>query len=229
MPDWERNWLGGGVLFVVLLVIASIFYGSQPGLGASPAELVSFFHGDRTRILIATVIFCFAFLELIWFGAAVSSVLRDANLGGWAGAAIASSAALGALLFLRMTIRAALAFSLVGAGTLAVAPALSDFAFVLTVLMAFPTAMFVMATAFGLWRAEIISQRFFTVGVAAVILTLLGGTTWARDGFWAPDGAYQLISQLVAYAWIAVISGVLYMRSPATATAPDRAPVPSGP
>jgi hypothetical protein len=229
MPNWERNWLGGGVLFVVLLVIASIFYGSQPELDASPAELVSFFDGDRTRILIATVIFCFAFLELIWFGAAVSSVLRDANLGGWAGAAIASSAALGALLFLRMTIRAALAFSIVGAGTLAVAPALSDFAFVLTVLMAFPTAMFVMATAFGLWRAEIISQRFFTVGVAAVILTLLGGTTWASDGFWAPDGAYQLISQLVAYAWIAVISGVLYMRSPATATAPDRAAVPSGP
>jgi hypothetical protein len=229
MPNWERNWLGGGVLFVALLVIASIFYGSQPELGASPAELVSFFDGDRTRILIATVIFCFAFLELIWFGAAVSSVLRDANLGGWAGAAIASSAALGALLFLRMTIRAALAFSIVGAGTLAVAPALSDFAFVLTVLMAFPTAMFVMATAFGLWRAEIISQRFFTVGVAAVILTLLGGTTWASDGFWAPDGAYQLISQLVAYAWIAVISGVLYMRSPATATAPDRAAVPSGP
>jgi hypothetical protein len=229
MPNWERNWLGGGVLFVVLLVIASIFYGSQPGLGASPAELVSFFHGDRTQILIASVIFCFAFLELIWFGAAVSSVLRDANLGGWAGAAIASSAALGALLFLRMAIRAALAFSIVGAGTLAVAPALSDFAFVLTVLMAFPTAMFVMATAFGLWRAEIISQRFFAVGVAAVILTLLGGTTWASDGVWAPDGAYQLISQLVAYAWIAVISGVLYMRSPATATAPDRAAVPSGP
>jgi hypothetical protein len=229
MPNWERNWLGGGVLFVVLLVIASVFYGSQPNLGASPAELVSFFHGDRTRILIATVIFCFAFLELIWFGAAVSSVLRDAGLGGWAGAAIASSAALGALLFLRMAIRAALAFSIVGAGTLAVAPALSDFAFVLTVLMAFPTAMFVMASAFGLWRAEIISQRFFTVGVAAVILTLLGGTTWASDGFWAPDGAYQLISQLVAYAWIAVISGVLYMRSPATATAPDRAAVPSGP
>jgi hypothetical protein len=227
MPNWERNWLGGGVLFVVLLIIASVFYGSQPGLGASPAELVSFFDGDRTRILIATVIFCFAFLELIWFGAAVSSVLRDANLGGWAGAAIASSAALGALLFLRMTIRAALAFSIVGAGTLAVAPALSDFAFVLTVLMAFPTAMFVMATAFGLWRAEIISQKFFTVGVTAVILTLLGGTTWASDGFWAPDGAYQLISQLVAYVWIAVISGVLYMRSPATATAPDRAAVPT--
>jgi hypothetical protein len=190
---------------------------------------VSFFHGDRTRILIATVIFCFAFLELIWFGAALSSVLRDAGLGGWAGAAIASSAALGALLFLRMAVRAALAFSLVGSTSPPVVTGLADFAYVLTVLMAFPTAMFVMAGAFGLWRAEIISKRFFTVGVVAVIITLLGGTTWARDGFWAPDGAYSIVSLLVAYAWIAVISGVLYMRSPASATAPDRAAVPSGP
>jgi hypothetical protein len=210
-------------------VIASVFYGSQPKLGASPAELVSFFHGDRTRILIATVIFCFAFLELIWFGAALSSVLRDAGLGGWAGAAIASSAALGALLFLRMAVRAALAFSLVGTTSPPVVTGLADFAYVLTVLMAFPTAMFVMAGAFGLWRAEIISKRFFTVGVVVVIITLLGGTTWARDGFWAPDGAYSIVSLLVAYAWIAVISGVLYMRSPASATAPDRAAVPSGP
>ena len=227
MPNWERNWLGGGVLFVALIVVAFFVYGSQPKLGASPAELVSFFHGDRTRILIATIIFCFAFLELVWFGAALSSVLRDANLGGWAGAAISASAVMGALLFLRMAVRAALAFSLVGSTSPPVVTGLSDFAYVLTVLLAFPTAMFVMAGAFGLWRAEIISQKFFTVGVVAVILTLLGGTTWARDGFWAPDGAYSTVSQLVAYTWIAVISGVLYMRSPATATAPDRAAVPA--
>jgi hypothetical protein len=51
-------------------------------------RLLSFFHGDRTRILIATIVFCFSFLELLWFGAALSSVLRDAGKGGWAGAAI---------------------------------------------------------------------------------------------------------------------------------------------
>jgi hypothetical protein len=62
---------------------ASQVYG-QPKLGASPAELLSFFHGDRTRILIATVIFCFSFLELLWFGAALASVLRDGGKGGWA-------------------------------------------------------------------------------------------------------------------------------------------------
>ena len=102
MRDWERIWRGSGVVFVVLIIVAFFVYGDQPKLDASPAELLSFFHGDRTRILIATVIFCFAFLELLWFGAALSSVLRDAGVAGWGAAATASSAALAAILFFRM-------------------------------------------------------------------------------------------------------------------------------
>jgi hypothetical protein len=58
MTDWERIWRGSGVVFVVLVIVAFFIYGDQPKLGASPAELLSFFHGDRIRILIATVIFC---------------------------------------------------------------------------------------------------------------------------------------------------------------------------
>jgi hypothetical protein len=64
------------------------------------------------------------------------------------------------------------------------------------------------------------------VGVAAVVLALLGGTTWASDGFWAPDGAYSLIAALVVFLWIAALSGFLVMKSSA-ATAPDRAAVPT--
>ena len=86
-------------------------------MGASADKLVSFYDGDRTRILIATVFFCFSFLELLWFGAALASVLRDAGMGGWGAAATASSAAWGAVLFVRMTVRAALAFSIAGSGS----------------------------------------------------------------------------------------------------------------
>src|SRR5678816_55219 len=99
MLDWGRNWRGAGVVFVVFTIVAFFVYRDQPKRGASPGDFLSFFNGDRTRILIATVIFCFAFLELLWFGAAISSVLRDAGLAGWGAAATASSAALGAILF----------------------------------------------------------------------------------------------------------------------------------
>ena len=84
--------------------------------------------------------------------------------------------------------------------------------------------MFVMSGAFGLWRAEIISKRFFAVGVVAVVLVLVGGTTWASDGFWAPDGAYAVIAQLVTFLWIAGLSGFLAARHSA-AEAPERAAV----
>jgi hypothetical protein len=86
--------------------------------------------------------------------------------------------------------------------------------------------MFVMSGAFGLWRAGIISKRFFSVGVVVVLLVLLGGTTWASNGFWAPDGAYASIAGNVAFVWIAALSGFLVMRYSA-AQEPERAAVPT--
>ena len=62
MTDWERQWRGAGVVFVFLTIVAFVIYGDQPKLGAPPAELLSFYHGDRNQILVATVIFCFACL-----------------------------------------------------------------------------------------------------------------------------------------------------------------------
>jgi hypothetical protein len=55
---------------------------------------------------------------------------------------------------------------------------------------------------------------------------VLGGTTFAADGFWAPDGAYALISQLVFLVWIVVLSGWLAMRSPSSPRE-ERAAVPT--
>ena len=224
--DWEKQWRGAGIAFFVLSVVAFVFYGDQPKLGASAQQLSSFFEGDRTRILIATVIFCFAFLELLWFGAALSSVLRQAGMGGWGGAATAASAAMGAILVLRMAVRAALAFSIAGSGAAGVTSGLADFGWVLSVVLSFPAAMFVMAGAFGLWRAQLISSRLFTVGVVAVVLALLGGTTWASDGFWAPDGAFAVISQLVVFAWVSVMSVVL-LRRPSSVRTPASVAIPA--
>ena len=225
MTDWERTWRGSGIGAVLFLVVAGVIYGSQPKVGASAEKLVSFYDGDRTRILIATVIFCIGFLNLLWFAAALSTDLRDVGKGGWAAAVTASSAALGAMLFARMTVRAALAFSIAGSGSAGVTSGLSDLAWVLSVILSFSAAMLVMAGSFGLRRAGIISKVAFGAGVAAVVLVLLGGTTWAHNGFWAPDGAYALVSGFILYLWIAVVSGFLFVRRPSTARAPERAAV----
>jgi hypothetical protein len=77
-----------------------------------------------------------------------------------------------------------------------------------------------MSGVFGLWRAGLISNAVFTVGVGAVVLGVLGGTTWLSGSLWAPDGAYsRFVSPLLLVLWVLAVSRVLLTRSPATQAA----------
>ena len=223
---WDRLWRSAGIQFVALLVVAYFVYGDQPGVSASPDALVSFYDGNRMRILIATFILGMALLNLLWFAAAIRGVLREAGQDGWGSAVTASSAALGAVLFVLMTVDAALAYRVASSGNQALVSGLNDLAWVCIVMTSFPRAMLIMAGTFGLWRAGVISNALFGAGVAAVVLVLLGGTTWAAHGVWAPDGAYsRFVSPLLGVAWIVVVSAIILKRS-AIARTPDRAAVP---
>jgi hypothetical protein len=60
--------------------------------------------------------------------------------------------------------------------------------------------------------------------VALVLLPalVLGTTTWASDGFWAPDGAYARFGPtLTMLAWITAVS-VFLVRRHSVVTAPDQ-------
>ena len=199
----------------------------QPKVGASAEKLVSFYDGDSTRILIATVIFGFAFLNLMWFGAAIASTLRDAGKGGWGTAATASSTAFAGVWFVILTIGAALAYTIAEPGNEALASGLNDLVWVFLVLSGFLTGMLIMSGSFGLWRAGMLSTRGFALGVTAMVLVLLRTTTWAGDGFWAPDGAYaQYIATIVMAIWVLGISGVL-LRRPSAEHVTGQAAVPA--
>src|ERR1700681_4178513 len=113
-PFWERLWRTAGIQFVVIFIIAYVVYGYQPQVGASPDALVAFYTGDRTRILIAAVFSGLNVLNLMWFAAALRTTLADAGQDGWGAAATASSAALGGLFLLLITLVAALAHSIAG-------------------------------------------------------------------------------------------------------------------
>jgi hypothetical protein len=212
---WERLWRTSGIQFVGLFIVAYLIYGSQPSIGASADDLVAFYDGHRTRILIATVISGLNLLNLMWFAAALRTTLADAGQDGWGAAATAASAAFGGLFLLHITLLAALAYSIAGAGNHTLTSALNDFAWALLVLTSFPRAMLIMSGAFGLWRAGLISNALFAAGVAAVVLGVLGGTTWLGSGLWAPDGAYtRFVSPLLLLLWALVVSRVLLARGP---------------
>jgi hypothetical protein len=214
---WERLWRMSGIISVVLFIIAYVIYGYQPQVGASADALVAFYSGERSRVLIAAVFSGNAVLFLLWFAAALRTTLADAGQPGWGAAATASSAVVGALLLLLITVGAALAYSITGSGNQVLTSGLNDFVWAGTVLTSFPRAMLIMAGSFGLWRAGLVSDALFAAGVAAVVLVFLGGTTWLDGGFWAPDGAYsRIVSPVIGLVWIVVVSRVLLTRTPAT-------------
>jgi hypothetical protein len=213
---WERLWRTAGIQFVAFFIVTSIIYGYQPQVGASADALTAFYSGDRTRILIAAALSGLNVLNLMWFAASLRTTLADAGQDGWGAAATTASALFGGLTLLALTITAALAYSIASAGNSALTSALNDFAWALAVLTAFPRAMLIMSGAFGLWRAGQISNRLFTAGVVAVVLGVLGGSTWMSGGFWAPDGAYtRFVSPILLLVWVVAVSRVLLTRSPA--------------
>jgi len=195
-------------------------YGFQPQVGASTDVLAAFYTGGRTRILIAAVFSGLNLLNLLWFAAALRTTLADAGQDGWGAAATAASTAFGALLILQISVGAALAYSITGSENNTLTSGLNDFAWALGVLISFPRAMLIMSGVFGLWRAKLISNALFTAGVVAVVLGVLGGTTWLSSGFWAPDGAYsRFVSPILLLLWVVVVSRVLLTRSPAARAA----------
>ena len=125
---WERLWRTSGLQFVGYFLVASVLYGYQPQVGASADALVAFYDGHRTRILIAAVVSGLAVLNLLWFAAALRTTLADAGQDGWGAAATASSAAVGGLFLLFITVGAALAYSIAGSGNHTFTSGLNDLA-----------------------------------------------------------------------------------------------------
>jgi hypothetical protein len=200
---WDRLWRQSGIHSLVFCLIA---YGALSS-------------GNRAWILVGSILAGMAVLNLMWFAAAIRTTLADAGRDGWGAAATASSSALGALLLLLVAMDATLAYSIAGTGNDALASGLNDLAWAGVVLSSFPRAMLIMAGAFGLWRAQLISNSLFAAGVTAVVLVLLGGTTWMSGGFWAPDGIYsRYVSPIIGLVWIVVVTRVLLSRSPAVRT-----------
>src|SRR5689334_16070335 len=147
---WESFWRTAGLQFVAFFIVIALIYGYQPPIGASADELAAFYTGNRTRIPLASFLSGLNLLNLLWFTAALRTTLADAGQDGWGAAATAASAVFGALFLLQITVGAALAYSVAGAGNPALASALNDFAWALAVLISFPRAMLIMSGAFGL-------------------------------------------------------------------------------
>jgi hypothetical protein len=216
MNIWERVWRQNGITLVLFFIAGYFVYGAPPKIGASADALTAFYDGNRFRIFIAVFLFGNALLNLLWFAATITSTLREAGEGGWGTAATTSSAVVGGAVLMLMTVFAALQYSIGGTASSTVTSSLNELLWIGIVMSSFPRAMLVMAGSFGLWRAGLISNPLFGAGVAAVVLVLLGATTWTATGIWAPDGLYtRLICPIINLVWFGA-AGIIMLRMPAT-------------
>ena len=214
---WERLWRSAGIQCIGLFIIAYVIYGYQPQVGAPADALVAFYDGDRTRILIAAIFSGLAVLNLLWFAAAIRTTLggcgaRRLGRGGdrrkrnaWSAVPAARHDRRGPRVLDR---RRRKSDARIGTQRLRVGLRRAHFV---------PARDADHVSGIRALAGRLISNALFAVGVAAVVLVLLGGTTWLSGGFWAPDGVYsRFVSPIIGLAWILVVSWVLLSRSPAT-------------
>jgi hypothetical protein len=213
--DWDRAAPGFGIIFVILFVVAFALAGETPSLDDSSSEIASFYADDRGKLLTVIVIFSLAIVAFLFFLGSLGTRLRWAGEPRLAvtafGAGIVVTTIFGSLVFLT----AGLVYKIAESGDDGVITAISDLTWVGSVLISFPAATLVWSTAITSLRSRLLPEWFGWISAAAALAILASGTTWARDGFWAPDGAYNAyITPLLFMAWVLVLSVLLLMRVP---------------
>jgi MFS family permease len=223
---WERGARGSGIV-AALLAIAGIFAaGSFPGVSASAAEVASYYVDNRGRALVTFMILAASITFFFWFLGAIVSTLREAGMGGWAASMVALGTARAMFLFSFLVVYAGLAYRIAETADEGVVAALQDLGWSIRVVSLWPLAGMIFVSAIGLLRARVVPGWFAWFAFPASVIVLLGGTTWAREGFWAPDGLYGLIAVLFGLAWMFLLSGLLLGLAPSRERAPGSAAAP---
>src|SRR5439155_13467857 len=186
--NWERYGRATGIVFVVLFIVSFVIYGSAPKVGASTADITSFYVGDRGKVLTAMVLFGLAIVFLLWFVAAIASALRDAGKAGWGSATIATKTTLNTIFLVLIALNAALAYSIAGYGDQGVITALSDMCWIVGVTVSYPAALPIGAPSLRLSGTTLVPNWSSQVVIVAALLIQLGGTQWAPNAAEAQEG-----------------------------------------
>ncbi len=91
----------------------------------------------------------------------------------------------------------------------------------------FPLAIVAGATSIAALRSRILPQWFGALGIVGALWFLVGGATYARTGFFSPDGAYGFIGFLAFLVWVLLTSILLLQRGLAEEKTHQAAPMPA--
>jgi len=208
---WDKLAAAGGIIGVVLFVIAIIILGTPPDIDASAQTVADFFQDNRDQVLWATFLQGLGVIAIIWFIGALGAAMRDAGEGRLAavmGIAFAITFSIGAVAALA---RGALAFSIAEATDPGISLAFYRMGGYLDTASNMIGAAFFLAVAGAVVRTGLLAKWWGWVTGLGGLWLIISSTAWARDGFWSPDGA-GFVSFIVFLVWALVTSILLTMK-----------------
>lgn len=208
---WDTLAAAGGIVGVVLFVVAILVYGSPPTVDDDAQSVADFFSDNRSRVLWSVFLSGLGLLAFLWFVAALVYAMREAGEARLAAAAFGSfllAYSIGAVAALD---RATLAFSVADSGSDLVLP-LYHLSVVIDVVGGLLLAGLYAAVAGAAFRTGLFPRWWAWASALAGLWTVINATAWNRDGFWSPTGEGAMIGFAVFFLWILVTSILLTMR-----------------
>lgn len=195
---------------MVLIGVALSLPGEPPRASESAAQIASTVAGHRSEFLVGTYLAGAALIFGAWFFVAVRSWVSEESSGRdetYGGVALA-----GGLLFLVLTLMGfvlfyGVAFQAATAQDLAVVRALADAGNSAFQIAKFGLATFVIFTSVSTQRDAILPAWFTGAGLAAGLLSILGGISLFATGSATEIGsAFDLLSVVPAVLWMILLS-----------------------
>jgi hypothetical protein len=208
---WDKLAAAGGIVGVALFIVAGILYGSPPGVDEDTQSVADFFADNRSQVLTAIFLQGLGVLAILWFVAALVTAMRDAGESRLAAAAFGSFLLALSVGSVAAITRATLAYSVADEGSDLVLP-LYHLSVVFDVFVNILGAGLFLAVGGATLRTGLFARWWGWLSLLAGLLLIVGGTAWARDGFWSPTGGVSYVTFIVFIVWMLVTSILLTMR-----------------
>ncbi|HEY8774024.1 MAG TPA: hypothetical protein VIM05_05585 [Gaiellaceae bacterium] len=224
MGRWSADRLAAtsGIAFVVLFIVSFFTATMPPDSTDSNSEWVAYFLDHHRATLISAVLIGAAVMFFIWFAGSVGAALRNAGEQRLAAVAFGGGVTAAAVGTVIGGLQAALAYR-IAIDSPASVKAFVDVSYGLGVLISFPVAVLIGATAIASWRSGVFPRSWAGVSGVAAVVMVSGGGAIAHSGFYRPDGPWAFVTLIVFLVWTLVTSGWLVMRTHAEAV-PAAAP-----
>lgn len=224
---WDQWAPVSGVVFVGLIV-ATFFLptASPPDTNDSAQTVVSWFTDHRTALLTSGYLSGLAIVAFAVFLGSLIHSMRAAGEDLFSWVTLGGGVLLGAYAIFSTATQTLLAFNLAKELDAATVKGLWELGFA-GFGLTFPLAILAVATSLAALRTRFLPQWYGMLGILASLWFVVGGATYARTGFFSPDGAYGFIGLIAFLAWVLLTSILVVQHEITEEKAHRAAPLPA--